>query len=72
MTRQILRAAERPDVTGCAKCGQYWDSGLFELCLHAESKYLQDGHEEHHTVQHMRGEYGPCGPGKRLATGAKA
>lgn len=65
MTKQLLRPT-LVDVTGCHKCGHYWDSGLFELCMHAQSQYGVDGKQDHHTIQHMRGELGKCGPDKRL------
>lgn len=50
----------------CAEC-KHCESGLvFELCLRDESKYSIAGKDDFHTIGHMRGPRGACGPDGNL------
>lgn len=63
MTKQVLLAQTRVDVTGCVRCQHLERSDLFDTCRHQQAQY---GDGELHTIQHMRGEFGKCGPDRRL------
>ena len=66
VTKQYLRQYEIVDISGCLSCRFHEDNDLFELCKHGESLYRYDGKEDHHTCQHMRSEWGACGPSMKL------
>ena len=51
--------AQQPDNL-CKGCDHYVDTGLFEECGHASSKYRFDDRDHWHTVTHMRTR-GACG-----------
>lgn len=65
MTKQRI-VEQRSDITGCKRCGHYARTALFELCGHPQSEYTLVGEIERHTCNHMRQDYGLCGPEMRL------
>jgi hypothetical protein len=51
---------------GCENCSHLQHLPLFTICNHEQSIYHTDGIAHFHTAVHMRQEYGPCGPDKKL------
>jgi hypothetical protein len=47
------------DLTKCHECEHYKSTAVFDLCMHAQSRYSIAGKVDFHTISHMRAN-GPC------------
>ncbi len=45
--------------TKCRSCRHFKPTALFDLCMHAASRYLALGEIDYHTIGHMR-SIGAC------------
>ena len=70
MTQQIVHERGRVKTDGCERCKHREQTAPFDLCRCVESRYSVGESEDYHTIQHMRGEYGKCGPYRKLFVGA--
>ena len=66
LQQRSVAAQEEVDVTGCIRCANHKNTGIFLLCEHPSSVYTYAEQKDFHTCAHMRREAGACGPDKRL------
>lgn len=70
MTQQTVHEGVRVKTDGCERCKHHEQIALFDLCRCYESRYIIGGFQDYHTIQHMRGKYGECGPNRKLFAGS--